>query len=322
MAYELKNKLVIGVASSAVFDLSESDRVFRTEGEEAYRAFQERNINEPLAPGMAFPFIRRLLSLNRLAADPDHPLVEVILLSKNDPDTGMRVMKTIEHYKLNITRAIFTQGISPHAYIPALNISLFLSANDDDVRHAIKAGHPAGCVLSSHFDDDELDETLRVAFDFDGVLAGDESESVMQASGLSAFHDHEVRNIARPHSPGPLKHFLVKLSEIQSIEEGYKKAHPDYKNRVRVSIVTARNAPSHERALQSLKSWGVIVNEAFFLGGIEKKAVLDVMKPHLFFDDQPVHLKAASEVVPAVHVPFGALNVERPSLEAKNDADT
>ena len=179
MAYELKNKLVIGVASSAVFDLSESDRVFRTEGEEAYRAFQERNINEPLAPGMAFPFIRRLLLLNRLAADPDHPLVEVILLSKNDPDTGMRVMKTIEHYKLNITRAIFTQGISPHAYIPALNISLFLSANDDDVRHAIKAGHPAGCVLSSHFDNDELDETLRVAFDFDGVLAGDESESVL-----------------------------------------------------------------------------------------------------------------------------------------------
>ena len=177
-------------------------------------------------------------------------------------------------------------------------------------------------MLSSHFNNDELDETLRVAFDFDGVLAGDESESVMQASGLSAFHDHEVRNIARPHSPGPLKHFLVKLSEIQSIEEGYKKAHPDYKNRVRVSIVTARNAPSHERALQSLKSWGVIVNEAFFLGGIEKKAVLDVMKPHLFFDDQPVHLKAASEVVPAVHVPFGALNVERPSLEAKNDADT
>lgn len=314
MPYDLKNKLVVGVASSAVFNLSESDAVFKTSGEEAYRAFQQENINVPLAPGMAFPFIRRLLSINELAKNVTEPLVEVILLSRNDPDTGVRVMKTIEHYGLGITRAIFMQGKSPCAYIPALNISLFLSANENDVRHAIEQGYPAGCVLNSKVADNDDDETLRIAFDFDGVLASDESESVMQAAGLQAFHDHEVNNVTHPHHPGPLKDFIVKISEIQSLEEAYKKEHPGYKNRIRVSIVTARNAPSHERAIQSLKSWGVMANEAFFLGGIEKKAVLAVMKPHIFFDDQPVHLKAASEVVPSVHVPFGIVNATSPAF--------
>ncbi|WP_414499308.1 MULTISPECIES: 5'-nucleotidase [unclassified Zymobacter] len=315
MPYDLKNKLVVGVASSAVFDLTESDAVFKDRGEEAYRKFQQDHLNEPLAPGMAFPFIRRLLSINHIASNPGDPLVEVILLSRNDPDTGARVMKTIEHHGLGITRAIFMQGKSPCAYIPALNISLFLSANEKDVRHAIEQGHPAGQVLNSKFADDD-DETLRIAFDFDGVLANDESESVMQASGLNAFHEHEVKNVAHPHSPGPLQDFVVKISRIQAIEEAYKKQHPGYQNRIRVSIVTARNAPSHERALQSLKSWGVMANEAFFLGGIEKKAVLEVMRPHIFFDDQPAHLKAASEVVPSVHVPFGVVNATSSNVEA------
>lgn len=306
MPYDLKNKLVVGVASSAVFDLAESDAVFKQQGEEEYRKFQQDNINKPLEPGMAYPFIRRLLSINSL--QPDDPMVEVILLSRNDPDTGIRVMKTIEHYKLGITRAIFMQGKSPCPYIPALNISLFLSANEEDVREAIQQGYPAGRVLNAHFDDDEHDDTLRIAFDFDGVLANDESESVMQSSGLNAFHEYEVKNVAHPHHPGPLKDFIVKISAIQSKEEAYKKQDPSYKNKIRVSIVTARNAPSHERALQSLKSWGVMANEAFFLGGIEKKAVLEVMKPHIFFDDQSAHLKTACQVVPSVHVPFGVIN--------------
>lgn len=170
---------MVGVASSAVFNLSESDAVFKTSGEEAYRAFQQTNIDEPLAPGMAFPFIRRLLSINQLAKNPNEPLVEVILLSRNDPDTDVHVMKTIEYYGLGITRAIFMQGKSPCAYIPALNISLFLFANEEDVHHVIEQGYPAGYVLNSKFTDDEEDEALRIAFDFDGVLASDESESVM-----------------------------------------------------------------------------------------------------------------------------------------------
>lgn len=307
MPYELDNRLVIGVASSAVFDLRESDAVFKRQGEEEYRTFQEQNLNNPLSKGIAYPFIKRLLSLNDLA-EPDDPLVEVVLLSRNDPDTGLRVMKTIEHYGLPMTRAIFMQGKSPYEYIPALNIALFLSGNKADVESAIKAGHPAGQVLDSEFDDDEDDKTLRIAFDFDGVLAGDESETVMQASGLNEFHAHEVKNVMQPHHPGPLKEFMVRMSKIQSVEEQHKKLYPDYQNRIRVSIVTARNAPSHERALNTLKSWGVMANDAFFLGGIEKAKVLAVLKPHIFFDDQSGHLKSASAVAPSVHIPFGVTN--------------
>jgi 5'-nucleotidase len=307
MPYELDNRLVIGVASSAVFDLLESDAVFRSQGEEEYRRFQEQNLGKPLSKGIAYPFIKRLLSLNDLS-DPDEPLVEVVLLSRNDPDTGLRVMKTIEHYGLPMTRAIFMQGKSPYEYIPALNIALFLSGNKSDVESAIEAGYPAGQVLDSQFDDDEDDQTLRIAFDFDGVLAGDESESVMQSSGLDEFHAHEVKNVMTPHHPGPLKEFMVRISKIQSVEEQYKKVNPGYQNRIRVSIVTARNAPSHERALNTLKSWGVMANDAFFLGGIEKARVLAVLKPHIFFDDQSGHLKSASAVAPSVHIPFGVTN--------------
>jgi len=308
MPYELDNRLVIGVASSAVFDLNDSDDVFKSQGEEEYRKFQETNLNNPLPKGIAFPFIKRILALNDLSPSPTDPLVEVVLLSKNDPDTGLRVMKTIEHYGLGMTRAIFMQGKSPYEYIPALNIALFLSGNKSDVDAAIKSGYPAGQVLNSKFDDDDSDKTLRIAFDFDGVLAGDESESVMQESGLSEFHAHEVRNVTQPHNPGPLKEFLVRISKIQSIEEKYKTLHPGYENRIRVSIVTARNAPSHERALNTLKNWGVMANDAFFLGGIEKGRILAVLKPHIFFDDQPGHLKSASAVAPSVHIPFGVTN--------------
>lgn len=308
MTYDLGNKLVIGVSSSAVFDLKESDDIFKRDGEEEYRKFQEANINTPLPKGIAFPFIKRLLSLNNLSQNTNDPLVEVILLSRNDPDTGLRVMKTIEYYDLNITRAIFMQGKSPSAYIPALNISLFLSSFKPDVDSAIRSGFPSGQVLESKFEDNEDDQTLRIAFDFDGVLASDESESVMQTSGLEAFHTYEIKNATTPHSPGPLQDFLIKISKIQSFEESYKKNNPAYENRVRVSIVTARNAPSHERAIKTLKSWGVMVNDAFFLGGIDKSKVLSILKPHIFFDDQSKHLKSTSAVAPSVHIPFGITN--------------
>ncbi|MBE9610880.1 5'-nucleotidase [Chitinilyticum piscinae] len=306
MPYELDNRLVIGVASSAVFDLSESDTVFRRQGEEEYRKFQQQHIDVPLPKGITFSFIKRLLSLNDLS--PDDPFVEVVLLSRNDPDTGMRVMRSIGHYGLTISRAIFMQGKSPYDYIPALNIVLFLSGNKPDVDVAIRLGHPAGLVLESKAEDDENDPTLRIAFDFDGVLAGDESETVYQAAGLEAFHEHEVRNVMQPHNPGPLKELLVRIARIQTAEERHKQQNPEYENRIRVSIVTARSAPSHERALQTLKSWGVMANDAFFLGGIDKSRVLGILKPHIFFDDQAGHLKAAREVVPSVHIPFGVAN--------------
>lgn len=309
MPYELGKRLVIGVASSAMFDLSESDRVFRSQGEEEYRKYQSQNINNPLSKGVAFSFIKRLLSLNDLSENPkDDPLVEVVLLSRNDPDTGLRVMKSIEHHCLPISRAIFMQGKSPYDYIPALSISLFLSGNLSDVKDAIKLGYPAGHVLESTIIDDE-DDDLRIAFDFDGVLADDESETVMhKTNDLKKFHNYETKNILQPHSPGPLQEFLVKVSFIQKIEEDKKKIETEYKNRLRVSIVTARNAPSHERALNTLKDWGVMANDAFFLGGVDKGLVLGVLKPHIFFDDQSGHLNSTSKVAPSVHIPFGIKN--------------
>lgn len=308
MPYELKDRLVVGVASSAMFDLSESDKIFRTEGEEKYRKYQEENKLAPLGPGIAFSFIKRLLSLNDLSDFDSGPLIEVVLLSRNDPDTGLRVMNSIRHHGLGITRAIFQQGLSPYAYIPALNISLFLSANKSDVLEAIAKGLPAGYVMDSKKIDDPDDDTLRIAFDFDGVLADDASEVVMQQGNLAQFHDHETANVMEPLGDGPLKAFLVRVSRIQRAEEERRRENPSYKNRLRVSIVTARNAPSHERAINTLKSWGVLANDAFFLGGVEKKLVLDVLKPHIFFDDQSGHLLAASEVAPSVHIPFGITN--------------
>ncbi len=310
MPYDLENRLVVGVASSAVFNLRNSDEVFRREGEEQYRKFQEAHLNDPLDKGIAFSFVRRLLALNDLSTDPVlDPLVEVVLLSRNDPDTGLRVMKSIAHHGLTITRAIFMQGKAPYEYIPALKICLFLSGSAPDVRAAIAAGFPAGQVLESEIVDDESDRGLRIAFDFDGVLADDESESIMQKTkDLRKFHEHEVKNMMQPHGPGPLHNFLVRIARIQSAEEAKRKTDNSYKNRLRVSLVSARNAPSHERALNTLKSWGVMPNDAFFLGGIEKKGVLEILKPHIFFDDQSGHLAGAATVVPSVHIPFGITN--------------
>jgi 5'-nucleotidase len=310
--YDLSNRLVVGVASSAVFDLTESDTVFRQQGEEEYRKYQEAHLRTPLAEGPAFPFVKRLLSLNDLAVDGgDGPLVEVILLSRNDPDTGLRVMQSIQHHDLDITRAVFTQGRTPYEFIAPLHIALFLSGDAAGVRAAVEKGHPAGHVMASEAVDDPTDIGLRIAFDFDGVLASDESERVYQTEGIPAFHVHEQSQAGRHHEPGPLKDFLVRISRIQRLEEERRRADASYQIRLRVSIVTARNAPSHERAVQTLKSWGVMVNDAVFLGGIEKGSVLGVLKPHIYFDDQLGHLESAARYVTSVHVPFGIANVAK-----------
>lgn len=309
MPYELDGRLVVGLASSALFDLSESDAVFREKGEEEYREYQERLLEKPLEPGVAFPFVKRLLSFNALSDDPlEDPLVEVILLSRNDPDTGLRVMRSIQHYGLQITRAVFMQGRSPYRFIPAFSISLFLSANAGDVKEAIQQGFPAGQVLPHPTRTDEDEDRLRIALDFDGVVIDDAPESIYRSAGPSGFHEHEALNIAEPHDAGPLAAFLRSLRTIQDAEERRKVVDTSYTNRLHVAIVTARNAPSHERAVNTLKSWGVRVNDAFFLGGVEKKRVLEVLRPHIFFDDQQGHLEGASQVVPSVHVPFGIAN--------------
>jgi len=308
--YDLTKRLVIGLSSSALFDLEDSDNVFRTQGEEPYRVYQRENQNEPLNKGIAFPFIRRLLQLNKL--NPQDPPVEVILMSRNDPDTGLRVMNSIEFYKLGITRAIFTQGRSPKDFIPSFDIELFLSGNSADVSEATLAGYPAGQILSNHtinIIDDEVDNELRIAFDFDGVLADDESEKIMKKNNnLSEFHIYEQEHKNQTHNPGPLKKFLERISYIQKLEIDKKNSDSTYKPMLRVSIVTARNAPSHKRVIQTMRDWDILVNEAYFMGGIAKSNVLNVLKPHIYFDDQKTHLDPESKNFASVHIPFGIAN--------------
>lgn len=318
VAYELDDRLVIGVASSALFDLGEADRVFHERGETEYRAYQEEHLDDTLKPGIAFPFIRRLLALNNLAPDDD-PLVEVIILSRNDPDTGLRVMRSVQAHGLPITRAAFMQGRSPFAFIPAFNMTLFLSSNEADVEEAMSQGFPAGRVLGTPAAD-EPGADLRIAFDFDGVLAGDESERIMQKDGLEQFHQNEVENVDQPMEPGRLRDFLEAINKIQDREEVRFKEDETYRRRLHVAIVTARNAPSHERVVRTLQAWGVRVNDAFFLGGVEKRRALEVLRPHIFFDDQMGHLDAASEVAPSVHVPFGVTNAPKSQTNSRRVA--
>jgi 5'-nucleotidase len=308
MPFQIENKLVIGVASSALFDLSESHQVYLERGPDEYRQYQEEHIDALLPKGVAFPFIRRFLNINKCF--PRQAPVEVVLFSRNSPETGLRVMRSIAQYGLDISRAAFTTGKSPYSYLPAFNASLFLSANEEDVKNAIAVNYPAGLVLPSQIADDEEDAELRVAFDFDGVIADDESETVFKRNNdLDEFHAHEILHAASPHQPGPLADMFTKLSLLQRLEERAQRRDPGYRKIVRIAIITARNAPSHERVVTTLKSWGVSADETFFLGGMDKARVLSVFKPHIFFDDQLTHLKAApGGTIPMVHVPFGIAN--------------
>lgn len=306
MPYPIEKKLVIAVASSALFDLSESDAVFRKQGIEVYRRHQEKHIDKTLKKGVAFPFIRRFLNLNK--ALPDQQPVEVVLLSRNSPETGMRVFRSIRHYGLDISRAAFFSGTSPYEYIPAYNASLFLSANEEDVQKAIRAGYPAGRVIETRITDEVNDYELRIAFDFDGVIAGDEAETVYKKSqDLNQFHALETQLSMVPMNPGPLQDLFRKISFLQELEIKRSEGDPAYKRLLKIAIVTARSAPAHERMINTLKNWGISVDEAFFLGGIEKKRVLEIMKPHIFFDDQMVHLEHMDKI-PLVHIPFGIAN--------------
>jgi 5'-nucleotidase len=306
VGYPIDRKFVIGVASSALFDLTESHRVFVDEGPEKYRQFQEANIDRTLERGVAFPFIRRFLSINRRF--PEQKPVEVVLLSRNSPATGLRVFRSIAEYGLEISRAAFMTGKTPYEYIPAFNCALFLTSNAEDVAHAMDAGYPAGLVIPSKVKDDEHDVELRVAFDFDGVIADDASESIFQTSSLEAFHAYETEQVHVPHSAGPLADLFRKLAYLRALEDDEIKKNPQYERVVRLAIVTARSAPAHARLVTTLQTWGVSVDETFFLGGMDKSRVVSVLRPHIFFDDQRSHLSSVAGDIPMVHVPFGVAN--------------
>lgn len=308
MPFPIEQKLVVAVSSSAVFDMNAADTIFRDEGIEAYRKYQLEHLDKPFDKGVAFPFISRLLRLN-LANSKEKP-IEVVVLSRNDPDSGRRFYKSCAHHHLAISRGAFTNGKSPYEYMPSFNACLFLSANDVDVKNAIKNGFPAGLVLPTEAIDEEWDDELRVAFDFDGVIIDDEAEKVyQQTQDVLKFHESESMKSELPHQPGPLSTLIKKMSKIQQWERLEMRKDKNYVPKLRIAIVTARDAPANERMVTTLNNWGLEAVEAFFLGGIEKKRILDVLKPHIFFEDQLSHLATAAASVPSVHIPFGITNV-------------
>lgn len=303
-----KDDLVVAISSRALFDLEEEHCLFEQKGYHAFRDFQLAHKKDVLKPGVAFPFVRRLLSLNDHFA-PHHPL-RVVVLSRNSPETAQRFFYSCRYYELPILAGAFTSGHSTFPYIRPFNVSLFLSANRENVKRAIGAGLPAGLVLPGHKEiaDDE-DTSLRIAFDFDGVIASDESERAFQKGGLAAFHQHEEENIERPHQAGPLRGLFEKLSTLQRLDyELHGQNDPYFRPALRISIVTSRGAPSEERLIKTLKTFGMSAAELVLLDGLNKRPVLEAIQPHIFFDDQLRHLEDTAPIVPSVLIPFGIHN--------------
>ena len=295
---DLPPLLVVAVSSRALFVLEESHRIFEETGEASYASYQIAHEEEPLAPGVAFPLVKKLLALNR----PDQPpRVEVILASRNSADTGLRVFHSIREHGLAITRAAFTRGRPTYPYLRAFGAQLFLSANPDDVREALQSGMAAATILPSARED-EAHEDLRIAFDGDAVLFSDESEKVYAESGLERFNQNETENKNQPLPGGPFRPFLAALHSIQA-------DYPANGSPIRTALVTARGAPAHERVIKTLRSWNIRIDEALFLGGMDKGVFLKNFGADIFFDDQMRHCGSAAGFVPTGHVPFGVKNV-------------
>ena len=290
--------LVIGISSRALFDLRESHELFNAKGLEIYSEYQVANENAYLEPGVAFPLVRKLLALND--DDVEHPGVEVILMSRNSADTGLRIFNTIEHYGLNIERAAFTNGVSPYKYMSAFGTDLLLSTNAEDVRAALEKGYAAATILPGSAASRESGQ-LRIAFDGDAVIFSDEAERVYQQHGLDVFADSEREAAELPLSGGPFKPVLEALHKIQS-------AYPITDNPIRTALVTARSAPAHKRVVLTLREWGIRIDEALFLGGRSKGEFLKAFGADIFFDDQQIHTESASAHVATAHVPNGITN--------------
>ncbi|HEY5734524.1 MAG TPA: 5'-nucleotidase [Gammaproteobacteria bacterium] len=299
MKVDLKDKLVVAISSRALFDLDESHEIFEQEGIEAYCRYQIEHEEEVLKPGTAFPLVRKLLALND--RNPEHPMVEIILLSRNSADTGLRIFNSIQHHDLKITRAAFTGGETPYGYVSAFGAHLFLSTNPEDVMHALDAGFAAATIMPGVSSARAGNNELRLAFDGDAVLFSDEAEKVFKENGLQAFTESEVAAERTPLSGGPFKNFLSALHRIQA-------AYPAETAPIRTALVTARAAPAHKRAILTLRAWGIRIDEALFLGGMDKGEFLRTFGADIFFDDQRHHCESASQHVATGHVPHGIAN--------------
>ena len=295
-----KRKLVVAISSRALFDLQESHRMFEEQGIEAYCQFKVEHENEPLDKGAAFPRVKKLLQLNKLGEPRER--VEVILLSRNSADTGLRIFNSIQAHNLPITRAAFTNGGSPFRYVKPFGADVFLSSNPGDVANTLDTGFAAATMLpSAAAKDTENQDKLCIAFDGDAVVFSDEAEQVYQQNGLDAFADHEVKEAKRPLPGGPFRNMLAALHSIQA-------EFPVDESPIRTAIVTARSAPAHERVIRTLRAWDIRIDEAVFLGGLPKGEFLKTFGADIFFDDQQGHCESAREHVPTGHVPHGVSN--------------
>lgn len=295
------NRLVVAISSRALFNLDESHTVFENEGVEAYCRYQVERENIPLDPGVAFSLVKKLLALNE--RNPANPRVEVILLSRNSADTGLRIFNSIQHHGLNIGRAAFTRGESTHPYISAFGAQLFLSAEPSDVRKALEAGFAAATILPSTAVavTEANSSQLRIAFDGDAVLFSDESERIYKRDGLDAFVNNEILAAKQPLPGGPFKNFLAMLHQIQL-------DYPADTSPIRTALITARGAPAHERVIWTLRAWNIRIDEALFLGGKDKGEFLKAFGADIFFDDQQKHCESARQHVATGHVPHGVAN--------------
>ncbi len=299
MSVDLSQILVIGVSSRALFDLEEENLIFDQKGLKEFRKYQHEHESELLKPGTAFYLVKSLLELNKQASKP---IVEVVVMSRNSPETGVRVMNSIKAHDLNITRLAFTGGDSLFGYIEGYDVDLFLSKDSEDVQKVIDSGKCAAALIyapPSEFNSET--SKVKIAFDADAVLFSDDSEFRYKTEGLEAFQKHESENEKNALKEGPFAKLLIKLSKIQEHLPTGVELSP-----LRLAIITARSAPSHLRVINTLREWGVYIDEVHFLGGLSKDKILQAFGAHIFFDDQDAHLGPASKVVPSGKVPYAS----------------
>lgn len=299
MAVNFSDILVIGVSSRALFNLESENAVFDQKGIEGYRKYQQEREEDPLEPGTAFVLVKSLLELNNQA---DKRIVEVVVMSRNSPETGVRMLNSISKHNLDITRVALSGGEPLSPYIEAYDVDLFLSKDDKDVQSVIDSqACAAASIYAPPTEFNPQDNRVKIAFDADAVLFSEDSEYRYKTEGMEAFHKYEEEHADEPLKEGPFAKLLIKLSKIQEHLPTSIELSP-----LRLSIVTARNAPSHMRVIKTLRKWGVYVDEAHFLGGLSKDKVLQAFGAHIFFDDQETHLNATSKVVPSGKVPYSS----------------
>jgi len=299
MPVKFDDKLVVAISSRALFDLEEGHRIFEQEGIDAYCQYQIEHENDILEPGVAYSLVKKLLALKD---NKGQQQVEVILISRNSADTGLRVFNSIQHHDLEMTRAAFTGGESPFRYLKAFTAHLFLSADPEDVRKTLEAGYAAATILPLNRDSTKASfDQLRIAFDGDAVLFSDEAEKIFQQKGLEAFTSSERESADKPLLGGPFKSVLAALHKIQA-------EHDPKNGPIRTALFTARAAPAHERVIRTLRAWDIRIDEAVFLGGMDKGEFLKTFGADIFFDDQQSHCDSARQHVPTGHVPSGVVN--------------